>query len=124
MKLLIVDDSAPMRRLIRNIVSDLAESIEERDDGASALPAYVEFLPDWVLMDIRMEGTDGLAATRQIKANFPDAKVLIVTDYVDRRTREAARLSGACQFVTKDNLMDLRGILLADALGNEPSQSV
>lgn len=100
-----------MRRLIRNIVADLADSIEEREDGAAALPAYAELLPDWVLMDVRMRETDGLTATRQIKSAFPDAKVLIVTDYADRRTREAAHLSGACAFVVKDNLLDLRSIL-------------
>lgn len=121
MKLLIVEDSASMRRLIRNIIGDLAESIEEREDGALALSAYADFSPDWVLMDVRMKEMDGLAATRQIKAEFPDAKVLIVTDYGDRRTREEARLSGACDFVAKDNLLDLRGILLANRTGEAPS---
>lgn len=115
MKILIVEDSAPMRRLIRSIVAGPADSVIEREDGGAALSAYQEFLPDWVLMDVRMPGTDGLAATRQIVERFPGAKVLIVTDYDDQRTREEARLSGACQFVAKDNLLDLRGILAGPA---------
>ena len=71
MKLLIVDDNAEMRRLITRLVGDLAETINECSDGAQALIAYREQQPDWVLMDIKMPGLDGSAATRQIIAAFP-----------------------------------------------------
>jgi CheY-like chemotaxis protein len=108
MRLLIVEDNAQMRRLIKSVVGDIAETVCECCDGADALDAYTTHLPDWVLMDIRMERMDGLTASRQIKAAYPQANICIVTDYGDAKTREAARQAGARSFVSKDNLFDLR----------------
>ena len=68
MKLLIVEDNQPMRRLIRSLAADLSESITECSDGADARANYAEHHPDWVLMDLMMPQMDGLAATRQILA--------------------------------------------------------
>lgn len=111
MKLLIVDDNADMRRLITGLVRDLAETISECSDGAAALAAYIEHRPDWVLMDIKMPGLDGMAATRQITAAFPEAQIVIVTDYGDAKLRAQANAAGACAFVIKEDLFALRGIL-------------
>ena len=113
MKLLIVDDNATMRHLIRSFVSDLAGCIHECGDGAQALAAYTEHRPDWVLMDIKMAEVDGIVATRQIKAVFPEANILIITDYDDARLRETARLAGARDYVVKENLLEARRILLS-----------
>lgn len=109
--ILIVDDSAEMRRTIRLVVRDLAREISECTDGAQALAAYTEHRPDWVLMDIRMKQTDGLTAIRQIKAVFPEARIVVVTVCQGDDMREAARLAGACAFVVKDNLLELRQLL-------------
>lgn len=111
MKLLIVEDNAGMRRLIKSLVQDLAAEIIECSDGAEALQAYTDFLPDWVLMDIKMPGMDGLTASLLIKTAFPDAKICIVTDYGDNKTREAAHAAGACSYVHKENLFMLRTII-------------
>jgi len=111
MTILIVEDSEPMRLLIKNLVGDLTEAIYECDDGDQALGAYSRHHPDWVLMDIRMKRMDGLAATRQIKSDFPDARIIIVTGHDDPRLREAARDAGAYGFVSKENLIELARIL-------------
>ena len=113
LNLLIVEDSQPMRDLIRSIISDLAGEITECGDGAEALSAYTRCRPDWVLMDIRMKEMDGISATRQIKASYPEANIMIVTDYDGPNMREAARKAGACEYVTKENLLDMRRFLLA-----------
>ena len=112
MSILIVDDSAKMRRAIRLVVCDLAGKIIECADGAEALAAYAEHLPDWVLMDIRMKQTDGLTATRQIKAAFPNAQIIVVTVCKGDDMREAAHLAGACAYILKDNLLELRPLLM------------
>ncbi|MBI3651276.1 MAG: response regulator transcription factor [Acidobacteria bacterium] len=112
MSLLIVDDSPEMRRAIRLVVADLVAEISECADGSQALTAYAERRPDWVLMDIRMKQMDGLAATRQIKAVFPEARIIIVTVCKGEDMREAARLAGAYAYIMKDNLLELRQILL------------
>ncbi|MGH9759898.1 MAG: response regulator transcription factor [Blastocatellia bacterium] len=109
-RLLIVEDNEGMRRMIKSLVSGLADAIYECD-GIDALSLYQAHHPDWVLMDIEMEPVDGLTATRQIKAAFPDAKVMMITNFGDSQMREAARLAGANEYVTKENLLDVRRIL-------------
>jgi CheY-like chemotaxis protein len=111
MDLLIVEDNDQMRRMIVKLVHGLAEHTYECSDGAEALPAYTMHRPDWVLMDVKMKEMDGISATRQIKASYPKANIMIVTDYDDPDLREAARKAGACEFVTKENLFDVRRIL-------------
>lgn len=111
MKLLIVEDNPRMRRLIKSLVLDLAEDILECSDGAEALQAYTDFLPDWVLMDIQMPRMDGLTASLLIKTAFPEAKICIVTDYGDQKTREAALAAGACKYIVKEELHMLRAAI-------------
>ena len=112
MNVLIVEDNAQMRLLIRDLVSDLASEVWELDDGAGACAAYAEHRPDWVLMDLRMQQVDGFEATRQITERFPDARVVIVTECRDDEMREQARVAGARAYVVKDDLMELRLCLL------------
>lgn len=100
-----------MRRTIRRVVSEFAREINECEDGAEALSTYEKHQPDWVLMDVEMREKDGLTATREICASFEDAKIVVVTNYGDAATREAARKAGACGFVLKENLLELRGII-------------
>jgi CheY-like chemotaxis protein len=111
LSLLIVDDNADMRRLIRSIVSDLASYIVECGDGSQAIQAYAAHKPDWVLMDIEMPALDGISATQEIKSGFPDARIVIVTEYDDANWREEARQAGACAYVLKENLPEVRRIL-------------
>ncbi len=111
---LIVDDSQPMRELIKMTLAGVAEIVGECADGADALSAYERLRPDWVLMDIEMKGVDGITATRQIKAAYPQARIMIVTDYNDDDLRRAAREAGACQYIVKENLLDILEILPAE----------
>lgn len=108
MNLLIVEDNEQMRRMIKTVVQSLAASIHECSDGVEALPAYEQHRPDWVLMDVRMKELDGITATRQIRASYPEANIMIVTDYDDPDVREAAREAGARAYVVKENLFELR----------------
>ena len=111
MTILIVEDNHEMRRIIKAIVGGLAHRIEERGDGREALAAYRECRPDWVLMDIRLPGLDGIGAVRQIRSQFPEAQVVMVTQYDDEDLRRAARVAGACEYVLKDDLIRLRKLL-------------
>lgn len=112
-KILIVDDHAETRRMTRFFLRDLQFDFEECADGADALDCYRKFLPDWVLMDWEMKQMNGLTATRQIIEKYPQARVLMFTQYDDKELREMARKAGASGFVLKENLMDLRGLIAA-----------
>ena len=110
-KILIVDDNAAMRRAIKLVLEGLAAEFYECCDGAEAVFDYAIYLPDWVLMDIRMK-TDGLTAMKEIRTLFPNARIIVVTLSKGDDMREAARSAGACAYVMKDNLLELRQILL------------
>lgn len=111
MKILIVEDNQPMRRIIRRMVNGVADEVIECSDGTQAFALYAEQLPDWVLMDVEMAEVDGISATRRIRADFPDANILIVTNYDDAGLREAANEAGASGFILKDNLFALHSFL-------------
>ena len=111
MKVLIVDDSEPMRRMIKTFIADLVGEMFECDDGSEALAAYGDHQPDLVLMDLKMAGVDGLAATRQIRQVFPEARIVIVSQWDAAPLRAAARLAGAEDYVGKSDLLPLRRIL-------------
>ncbi|MCM3902720.1 MAG: response regulator transcription factor [Pyrinomonadaceae bacterium] len=113
MKVLIVDDSEPMRRTIKTLIGDLVDEVFECSDGSEVLAAYHEHRPDLVLMDVKMEGVDGLVATRQIKQFFPEARIVMVSQWEDAPLRKAAMLGGAEAYVGKSDLQPLR-LILAD----------
>ena len=121
LKLLIVDDKAQVRKMIRRFVGDLAAEISETDDGEGALDAYAVLLPDWVLMDIEMKHTNGIVATERIRAAYPQANIVIVTNYDDDSLRERATAAGACGYVLKENLLALRSMLMT---GTQSSPAV
>lgn len=111
MNILIVEDSLIMRRMIRSLVTPFAKEVFECEDGNEAFSAYQAHQPDWVLMDIRLKESDGIKVTREICTSDPRARVVIVTNFDDVSLRKAAREAGACGYVMKENLLELRGIL-------------
>src|ERR1700733_3091593 len=111
MSILVVEDSAAMRSAIMSSLRNLDANFIEIDDGALALDAYAGHRPDWVLMDLQMKEVDGLVATSQIRAAYPEARIVIVTNFDDTQLRDAAREAGACGYVVKDDLLALRAII-------------
>jgi CheY-like chemotaxis protein len=110
---LLVEDNPVMRALIRSLVESVGRVVHECASGERALELYGELHPDLVLMDVRMGGMDGLSATRAIVRTDPEARVIIVTDFGDERSREAALAAGASGFVRKDDLLDLPALIAA-----------
>ncbi len=111
MNLLIVEDNPKMRRMIKSIIADLADRIDECEAGDEAFKLYSQHLPDWVLMDIHLKEINGIDATKQITSIFHQAKIIILTNYDDIHFRESARQAGAFDYVLKENLLDVRRIL-------------
>ena len=110
-KVLIVDDSEPVRRMIKRFLRDQVDEFIECADGSDALGCYTKHHPDLVLMDIEMTHTDGFTATRQIKEAFSAARVVIVSQWDSPSLRAAGKEAGADDYITKMNLLPLRAIL-------------
>jgi CheY-like chemotaxis protein len=108
---LLVEDNAAMRALIRHLVQGVASVVYECDDGECALELYTLICPDWVLMDINLGGVDGFTATRAIRKADPAARVIIVTEHGDEWYRREAAAAGASGFVLKENLLELPALL-------------
>ena len=92
-------------------LGNLASEFVECSDGAEAVAAWSQHHPDWTVMDVAMKPMDGLDATRQIKARYADARILILTQNDSPPIRQAARQAGAVAFLAKENLSELGTIL-------------
>jgi CheY-like chemotaxis protein len=111
MRYLIVDDNENIRQVIRQAVCGEGDDVFECPDGTEVLAAYQAFKPDVVLMDIQMPGRDGIRTTAEIKRRFPDARIVIVTEYNTPVFRDAAMKAGALAFVSKEDIFKLRDML-------------
>jgi DNA-binding NarL/FixJ family response regulator len=105
-RVLLADDQALLRATFRILIDscDDMEVVAEATDGAAAVDLARVHRPDGILMDIRMPGTDGLAATSVICADreLSDTRVLILTTFeIDEYVAQALR-SGASGFLGKD----------------------
>jgi two-component system response regulator DesR len=106
-----VEDNPDMRSLIRSILAETTQRIHEVDNGPGAVEAYARIHPDYVLMDIELEGMDGITATRALRAADAHAHVIMVTAHGEEPYRRAAAEAGAEAFVLKENLLELPGLL-------------
>ena len=103
-RVLIVDD----QRLIRSGLVMLCRSTDDIDvvgeaaDGAEAIRVAASVEPDVIVMDLRMPGLDGVAATEQIKRRVGPPKVLVLTTFDDDAHLYPALAAGADGFLVKD----------------------
>jgi len=124
-RVVLADDQALVRAGFRALLDaqDDIEVVGEASDGGEAVRLVRRLAPDVVLMDIRMPGTDGLAATKTIAADqrLSDARIVILTTFeLDEYVFEAIR-SGASGFLVKDTepvelLRAVRAVANGDAL--------
>ena len=101
---LICDDHRIVREGLRQFVSAVpgVDKVETAASGEEVLARYPHEHPDLVLMDVRMPGLGGLEATRRLVAQFPEAKVIMLTAADDRDQVAAAVSSGARGYLLKD----------------------
>lgn len=98
---LVVDDAAFMRMMIRDILAKEGYVIHEAVNGRDAIKKYAEIRPDLVTMDITMPEMSGLDALREIRTKDPAARVLIVSAMGQQRMIVEALESGAMDFLVK-----------------------
>ena len=103
-KVIICDDQAIIRdglEMLLKLEKDI-EVMGQAQDGAEAVEMVKKVPPDLVLMDLKMPGMNGIEATRQIRANFPQVKVLVLTTYDDDEWVFDAIRAGASGYLLKD----------------------
>lgn len=99
--ILVVDDAAFMRMMIRDILSEEGYAIHEAVNGRDAVDKYAECRPDLVTLDITMPEMNGLDALRAIRASDRDARVLMVTAMGQQKMIVEALEAGAMDFLVK-----------------------
>ncbi|MFD2371306.1 response regulator [Brevibacillus sp. GCM10020057] len=101
-KVLIVDDAAFMRMMIKEILSKNGYTVVgEASDGAQAIEKYKELGPDLVTMDITMPEMDGIAALKEIKKIDPSARVIMCSAMGQQAMVIDAIQAGAKDFIVK-----------------------
>ena len=103
-RLLLADDQALVRGALSALLGlerDL-EVVAEVGSGDQVVAAALEHRPDVALLDVEMPGTDGIAATAQLREAAPDVRVLIVTTFGRPGYLRRALQAGAAGFVVKD----------------------
>ena len=102
-RVLLVDDQELIRAGLRGILRSRFgfEVVGELADGGGVVRAVEELRPDVVVMDVRMPGTDGVAATRLLRAMPSPPPVLVLTTFEDEEILAAALRAGAAGFLLK-----------------------
>ena len=105
MRIVLAEDHSTVREGIKLLVNaqDDMEVVGEAGDGAAAIKTVREKKPDVLVMDISMPEMNGLKATRKLKAEFPDIKILTLTRHDDDSFLEQLITAGASGYVLKQS---------------------
>jgi DNA-binding NarL/FixJ family response regulator len=103
-RVVVADDQRAVREALATVLEVLPgiDVIGLACDGREAVELAHSLSPDVVLMDLRMPHTDGIAATRQINAELPDVRIVVLTTFADDSSIRGALEAGAIGFLTKD----------------------
>src|SRR3972149_4598924 len=121
-RILLVDDQLLFRKGLRALLEDQEdiEVVGEASDGAQALDRARAMKPDVVLMDVHMPVCNGIEATRMIKGELPDTKVIALTVSDEDEDLFEAIKSGASGYLLKDLRPEELFDLIRGALRGEP----
>ena len=117
-RLLIVDDHADVRFLIRTIVAEAGPDVEvagEADGVEAALEQLDALAPDVVIMDARMPRIDGFEAAPMLLARRPDLPIVLCSAWVDDEVRRRAAAAGIGTVLSKDQFEEIPAVALGAA---------
>ena len=103
MRLLLVEDFRFIRRHVRTLLASISgvEVVAEASSGEEAVALARELRPDLVLMDISLEGMNGLVATETIRRELPAVRVLVLSRHTEAEYVLRAMRAGACGYMPK-----------------------
>ena len=104
-KVILADDHRIFRKGLKSLLSEKKniEVLAEADNGDEALEAVKKYKPEIVVMDIAMPKMDGIEATRQIREQFPDTEVVILSMHAKKAYIDQVLKVGAKGYVLKDS---------------------
>ena len=107
-RILVVDDDAAFRQRVKAFFAREAdmEVVAEASDGEEAITKAQELKPDVVLMDVRMPGLNGVSATRKLREEMPEVKVIMLSVFDLPEYKDAAMVSGASGYVVKKSMIE------------------
>src|SRR5919107_1703011 len=105
-RVLCADDHPLVRKGIASILANEAdiELVAEASNGQDAVNLFHEHRPDVTLMDLRMPDLDGIAATRAIRSEFPEAKIIALTSYDGDQDIYSALEAGVRGYLLKESV--------------------
>jgi len=118
-RVLLVDDQPVVRRGLRvrfHLEPDM-QIVGEASTGREALTLAQTLSPDVVLLDIEMQGMDGIEATAALRTVVPQIAVVILSIHTDRQTRIRAQAAGAVAFVEKRGTTEMLLVAIRQAAG-------
>ena len=106
LRILTVDDHPLIRQGIASLLDAEPglELVGEAADALDGIEQYRRLLPDIALVDLQMPGVDGIELTRRLRAEFPQARVVILTTYRGDANARDALAAGACGYLLKSSL--------------------
>ncbi|HEX6304277.1 MAG TPA: response regulator transcription factor [Anaerolineales bacterium] len=107
-RVLIADDHAIVREGLRSLIATdpQLKLVGEASDGEEAVRLFAELLPDVTLLDLMMPRKDGITAIEEIKAGCPEAKILVLTSFVEDEKVFPAIKAGALGYLLKETSPD------------------
>lgn len=105
-KLLVVDDEIDICDFVKNFFQERGYNVSTALNGEDALAIVKNDRPELVLLDIKMQGMDGIATLKHIRDIDKDLKVIMVTANEDQDKMDEACRLGACEYITKPLVLD------------------
>ena len=122
--LIVIDDNDTTRAMLRSILhSEGIEVVAEARDGTTGLALVRKHRPQLVCLDVMMPGMSGIEVLTQLKLEFPDVRIIMVTGSTDRDTVQAAIQGGASGYLVKPFNAAKVVTALELALGRKPTQN-
>lgn len=116
-RVILADDEKHIRAMMKAVISSLnCEIVGEAADGHEAVDLYKKEKPDLLLLDVNMPQRSGIDALREIKREFPDALVIMLTSVVDMENIKQCIALGAANYIRKDTPITEMKQIIKDTL--------
>ncbi len=124
-KTLIVESHPSFRQTLENIFRSRFPSVDTRTvkDGKHAMQSFETFLPDVILVDVKLSDENGLELGRKVKERYPNIVLILLGSHDLPEYRKAACVSGADYFISKDSPLKEYCTLIEEALSDLEKRS-